>query len=98
MTSRAREQPGYVLGRTNAEHDRLNRQGRLISKITRHFLEEMDVQPGMRVLDVGCGVGDVSILVARMVASGGHVVGIDLDESALQRACHRAAAERLSNA
>ena len=85
----------YILGRTHKEHDRLNRQGRLISKITRHFLEEMGLRPGMKVLDVGTGVGDVALLAARMVGPGGHVVGIDLDEPALKRAGHRAAAEEL---
>jgi SAM-dependent methyltransferase len=97
MTSHALEQPAYMLGRTDAEHDRLKRQGRLISRITRHFLEEMDLRPGMRVLDVGSGVGDVALLAARMVAPGGHVIGIDLDDSALRRARHRATQEELSN-
>jgi 2-polyprenyl-3-methyl-5-hydroxy-6-metoxy-1,4-benzoquinol methylase len=97
MVSRALEQPEYMLGRTHAEHDRLTRQGRLVSKITRHFLEEIGLCSGMRVLDVGTGVGDVALLAARMVAPGGHVVGIDLDESALQMARHRAAGEELSN-
>jgi SAM-dependent methyltransferase len=97
MADRALDHPEYMLGRTHAEHDRLNRQGRLISNITRHFLEEMGLRSGMRVLDLGSGVGDVALLAARMVAPGGRVVGIDLDESALQRARHRAATEELSN-
>ena len=97
MAYRAREQPEYMLGRTHAEHDRLRQQGRLISNITRHFLEEMGLCSGMSVLDVGSGVGDVAVLAARMVAPGGRVVGIDLDESALQMARHRAAREELSN-
>jgi 2-polyprenyl-3-methyl-5-hydroxy-6-metoxy-1,4-benzoquinol methylase len=97
MAYRAREQTEYMLGRTHAEHDRLNQQGRLISNITRHFLEEMGLRAGMTVLDVGSGVGDVAVLAARMVAPGGRVVGIDLDESALQMARHRAAAEGLNN-
>ena len=96
MASHA-EQLEYMLGRTHDEHDRLKRQGRLISDITRHFLEEMGLRSGMRVLDVGCGVGDVALLAARMVAPGGDVVGIDLDESAVQMARHRAAGENLSN-
>ncbi len=95
--SHALEQSEYMLGRTDAEHDRLKWQGRLISKITRHFLEEMNLRPGMRVLDVGSGVGDVALLAARMVAPGGHVIGIDLDDSALRRARHRASKEKLSN-
>jgi 2-polyprenyl-3-methyl-5-hydroxy-6-metoxy-1,4-benzoquinol methylase len=97
MAYRALEQSEYMLGRTNAEHDRLNQQGRLISNLTRHFLEEIGLCSGMTVLDVGSGVGDVAIMAARMVAPGGRVVGIDLDESALQRARHRAATEELSN-
>jgi len=97
MMSRALEQPEYILGSSSAEHDRLNRQGRLISQITRHFLEEMDLRPRMRVLDVGSGVGDVALMAARRVAPGGHVIGIDLDESALRRARHRAVQEGLSN-
>lgn len=91
------EQLEYMLGRSDAEHDRLNRQGRLISRITLHFLEAMGLCPGMRVLDVGSGVGDVALLAARMVAPGGEVVGIDLDESALRMARHRAASEGLRN-
>jgi SAM-dependent methyltransferase len=95
MASHA-EQLEYMLGRTHDEHDRLKRQGRLISNITRHFLEAMGLQSGMRVLDVGCGVGDIALLAARMVAPG-EVVGIDLDESAVQMARHRAAGEELTN-
>jgi 2-polyprenyl-3-methyl-5-hydroxy-6-metoxy-1,4-benzoquinol methylase len=96
MASHA-EQLEYMLGRTHDEHDRLKRQGRLISNITRHFLEGLGLQSGMRVLDVGCGVGDLALLAARMVEPGGDVVGIDLDESALQMARHRAAGEELTN-
>jgi 2-polyprenyl-3-methyl-5-hydroxy-6-metoxy-1,4-benzoquinol methylase len=97
MASGALAQHEYMLGRTPAEHDRLNRQGRLISTISRHFLEAMSLCSGMRVLDVGSGVGDVALLAARIVAPGGQVVGIDLDESALHIARHRAATEHLNN-
>jgi SAM-dependent methyltransferase len=86
-----------MLGRTNAEHDRLNRQGRLISGITQHFLDEMDLRPGMRVLGVGSGVGDVALLAARMVAPEGQVIGIDLDDAALNKARERVAQEGLGN-
>ncbi len=33
----------------------------------------------MRVLDVGCGVGDVTYMVSRLLGDGGQVVGVDLD-------------------
>lgn len=40
----------------------------------------------MRVLDLGCGVGDVSLLAAPLVGHDGSVTGIDLDERALDLA------------
>jgi ubiquinone/menaquinone biosynthesis C-methylase UbiE len=47
----------------------------------------------MRVLDVGCGVGDVSLVVAKLVGRGGEIVGVDLDGAAV-----RFAEQRLSDA
>lgn len=44
---------------------------------------------GMRVLDVGCGRGDVSLLVARLVGEQGQVVGLDRDADALAMARER---------
>jgi ubiquinone/menaquinone biosynthesis C-methylase UbiE len=40
-------------------------------------------QPGERVLDVACGTGIVTRLVAPYVGSTGHVVGLDLDAGRL---------------
>jgi ubiquinone/menaquinone biosynthesis C-methylase UbiE len=87
----------YVLGSTSAEHKRLNRQGRLISKLTEHFLEQTGLAPGMRVLDVGSGVGDVALLAARAVGSSGQVVCVNTDASALAVAKERAAGAGLGN-
>ena len=97
MNSSTQARLAYMLGTTSAEHDRLRRQGRLVSKLTQHFLEDIGLCSGMRVLDVGSGVGDVALMAARMVAPEGKVVGIDLDESALQIARRRADEEELDN-
>ena len=90
-------QAEYVLGRTLAEHDRLNRQGRLISKLTQHFLEAAGLTGGMRVLDIGSGVGDVALLAAGLVGGSGQVVGIDSDMAALKVAKERATQQGLRN-
>ena len=87
----------YVLGRTLAEHHRLNRQGRLISGITRHFLEEIGLTSGMRVLDVGSGTGDLALLAARAVGPSGRVVCVDIDSAALEIAKRRAEEQGLNN-
>jgi len=41
-------------------------------------LELVDVQPGMRVLDLACGPGTLSRRLAEQVSPGGEVVGVDL--------------------
>ena len=45
--------------------------------------------PGMRVLEVGSGMGDVALLVAEMVGPGGRVLGIDRDATGLENALER---------
>ncbi len=37
----------------------------------------------MRILDVGCGAGDVALLAAELVGESGAVVGIDRSEAAI---------------
>jgi SAM-dependent methyltransferase len=97
MASRVVEQAEYLLGRTEIEHRRLTRQARLIQKMTRHWLEQAGLATGMRVLDVGCGVGDVALQLASMVGAAGEVTGVDKDESAIHTARARAASAGLSN-
>jgi len=53
--------------------------------------------PGERVLDIGCGCGASSLELARRVAPGGRVLGLDLSEPMLARARERAAAAGLAN-
>ena len=51
----------------------------------------------MRCLDVGCGGGDVSMLLAQRVGDEGHVTGIDLDSIKLDIAAGDAADVGASN-
>ena len=56
--------PVYVMGRSEDETRRLELQAELFEPLTRHLFEDAGVRPGMRVLDIGSGVGDVSFLAA----------------------------------
>jgi 2-polyprenyl-3-methyl-5-hydroxy-6-metoxy-1,4-benzoquinol methylase len=67
----------YALGHSEREIDRLIAQARFIEPITRRFFVEAGIAPGMTILDVGCGVGDVAFLAAELVGPSGAVVGID---------------------
>jgi len=81
----------YVLGSAEAEHERLIRQGAWLAPITERFFRAAGIGPGQRVLDVGCGVGEVTLLTARLVGPTGKVIGVDRDVVALAKARSRAA-------
>jgi ubiquinone/menaquinone biosynthesis C-methylase UbiE len=87
----------YLLGHSNDELDRLIGQARFFGDLTEHLFHLAGLEPGMRVLDVGCGAGDVSLLAARMVGPQGAVVGVDMSPDAIRMARERADAAGLAN-
>ncbi|MHB1950992.1 MAG: class I SAM-dependent methyltransferase [Acidiferrobacteraceae bacterium] len=54
------------------------------------FLARLAVAPGMRILDVGCGAGQISIPAAR---AGARVTGVDIASNLIEQAQERALAE-----
>lgn len=52
---------------------------------------ELDLRPGARVLDVGCGAGHDTLVMAERVDGGGLVVGVDLSATMLAETRRRAA-------
>jgi ubiquinone/menaquinone biosynthesis C-methylase UbiE len=97
VTTRAGSPREYVLGHSEDEIDRLKKQAALIDPLTRRFFADAGIAPGMRVLDVGSGVGDVAFLAAELVGSTGEVVGTDRSAAALEIARQRAIERSLSN-
>jgi SAM-dependent methyltransferase len=87
----------YGLGHAEDELQRLEVQARLIEPITRRWLVEAGIKTGMRVLDVGSGVGDVAFLAAEQVGVTGQVIGTDRADAPLTVAAERAAARSLTN-
>lgn len=67
----------YALGHADSEIRRLMLQARLYDDFTEHALRMAGLRPGMRVLDLGCGPGDVSFIAARLVGPRGSVLGVD---------------------
>ncbi|MCI4364544.1 MAG: methyltransferase domain-containing protein [Thermoplasmata archaeon] len=64
---------------------------------TRALFQRAGLRPGMRCLDVGCGGGEVSLEMARLVSPGGSVTGLDMDEVKLGLARQAAVERKLSN-
>ncbi|MGB8537479.1 MAG: class I SAM-dependent methyltransferase [Acidobacteriaceae bacterium] len=87
----------YALGRSPQEYARLTRQAELLKPMTRRLFAEAGIEPGMRVVDLGSGAGDICILLSEIVGSGGSVIGLDVDEDALVHARERVSAAGVSN-
>jgi ubiquinone/menaquinone biosynthesis C-methylase UbiE len=76
-------------------YDRLQILARARWPDTADLLARVGVRPGMRCLDLGCGGGEVTFEIARLVGAEGRVTGVDIDEvklslgreSATQRGC-----------
>ena len=81
----------YALGHSDPEMERLSAQARLLDPLTRRLLQDAGLREGMRVLDLGCGHGDVSLLAADLVGPLGHVVGLDSAPAAVEAARRRTA-------
>jgi ubiquinone/menaquinone biosynthesis C-methylase UbiE len=87
----------YVLTHTDAERRRLALQASILNPFTDRFLRDAGIADGMRVLDFGCGVGDVSLIAGRLVGAAGSVTGIDVDPEALATGAERAKQEELNH-
>jgi ubiquinone/menaquinone biosynthesis C-methylase UbiE len=62
--------PGWVRHRDNFTRPSVS--------ITHRMAELVKLSPGMRVLDVACGIGNPAFAIAEMVGPRGEVVGVDL--------------------
>ena len=87
--------PAYVLGHSERELGRLATQARMVDPMTRRFFQAAGIVPGMRVLDVGSGPGDVAFLAADLVGDKGEVIGVDRAPAALAVARARAESRSL---
>ena len=80
----------YEFGSGEDELARLERQGRALAPATRMIFEAAGIRSGMRVVDLGCGAGDVTFVAADLVGPDGYVVGVDRSPEALAQARRRA--------
>jgi SAM-dependent methyltransferase len=80
----------YPLGHSDQELDRLTTQARMLAAHTNILFRRAGISPGQRVLDIGCGVGDVSFIATQLVGETGQVVGMDRSQAAIETARERA--------
>jgi ubiquinone/menaquinone biosynthesis C-methylase UbiE len=76
----------HAKSRTDHERRRLALQASVLNPLTDNFLRRAGVAGGMRVLEVGCGIGEVSLISARLVGPHGRLHCIDTNAHALETA------------
>jgi ubiquinone/menaquinone biosynthesis C-methylase UbiE len=88
---------GYALGYADAERQRLVRQAVRFEPILEAFLRDAGIREGDRVLDVGSGLGDVSLTLGRLVTYRGAVIGLERDGASIETARSRVATIGMRN-
>ena len=87
----------YVIRGGRAGYDRLQLLARDRWPTTRALFARAGVGAGMRCIDLGCGGGEVTFELAKLVAPDGDVVGVDMDEIKLALAREAAADRGITN-
>jgi 2-polyprenyl-3-methyl-5-hydroxy-6-metoxy-1,4-benzoquinol methylase len=87
----------YVIRGGRAGYDRLQVLTRDRWPTIRALFARAGVGAGMRCVDLGCGGGEVTFELAKLVAPGGDVVGVDMDEVKLALARDAAADRGITN-
>jgi len=87
----------YPIERRAGEIERLRMQAEAMAENAAIMLERIGVAPGWRCLDLGCGPGGITSLLAAKVGAKGRVVGMDADPVFLEHATEQARAANLVN-
>lgn len=88
-----RQKERYVIRGGEAGYKRLLLLALDRKQDTLALFHRVGIHPGLRCLDLGCGGGEVTLELAKLVSPGGTVTGIDMDGVKLELA-RRAAVER----
>ena len=87
----------YALGYSEEEQERLIRQARRLAPWTRRLFRKAGISAGQRVLDLGSGIGDVSMILSEMVGPEGAVLGLERDAGSIAIAHSRMAKAGIHN-
>jgi ubiquinone/menaquinone biosynthesis C-methylase UbiE len=85
------EQAAGSSSRPRAEYERdaaayLQRVASLFGAYKKRSFDFLKLQPGLRVLDAGCGTGEDAAAMAALVQPGGRVTGLDLSADLIKAA------------
>ena len=97
MQSRPGTRHDYPLGGSALEEDRLVHQAIHQAPRSRQLLEQIGIQPGWNVADLGCGPLGILHILSESVGPQGHVVGVERESRFVDRARSELARRGLTN-
>lgn len=86
MPQPASQPDEYLLGHSANEEERLRRQPQELAPDSRRLLDQRNIRPGDRAIDIGCGPQGILDLLSERVGTNGKVVGLERGESTVQLA------------
>ncbi|UQA59530.1 class I SAM-dependent methyltransferase [Polyangium aurulentum] len=87
----------YLLGRSAREEERLRKQVQELAEEARWLLDRLQIHPGARAIELGCGPQGVLELLSERVGPSGTVVGLDRNEGFVASARKHVAERQLLN-
>ena len=97
MPQAASQPDEYLLGHSANEEERLRRQPHELAPDSRQLLEQLNIRPGDRAIDIGCGPHGILDLLSERVGPNGKVVGLERSESTVELARRFIAEHNLLN-
>jgi tRNA A58 N-methylase Trm61 len=67
----------YLLGHSANEEERLRRQPQELAPDSKRLLDQLDIRPGDRAIDIGCGPQGILDLLSERVGARGRAVGLN---------------------
>jgi ubiquinone/menaquinone biosynthesis C-methylase UbiE len=87
----------YLLGHNANEEERLKRQPQELAPDSRRLLDQLNIRPGDRAIDIGCGPQGILDLLSERVGTNGKVVGLERSDSTVELARQFIAKHNLRN-
>ncbi|MDC3953702.1 methyltransferase domain-containing protein [Polyangium jinanense] len=97
MTFIMSESDLYLLGGSAREAERLRKQIQELAGEARWLLDQLQIRPGARAIELGCGPQGVLELLSERVGPSGTVVGLDKNEGFVASARKHMAEQRRTN-
>lgn len=78
--------PAWLEAETARRYKKFTQQTGMYQELSRLMVQLADIEPGMQVLDLGCGTGVTTLAVLEAVGHSGHIYALDLSAPMLAAA------------